>query len=241
MPPQALFVKIFCVHKKRKVFLSITTTDGKHLEKLKEVNKLGVVEVCVFLTGLGSQKRKDFYKELEKSSIRKIPLVHLRTDMDLEEIGYFVNNFQTEAFNNHSFHHYSLIYDWSKYREKIFLESSIYGYYKEEVEKFGGICIDFAHAEDDRLIRPDFYQKEIEFIEKYHCGCAHLSGIKREAIWEEERDGMTYHDHRFKDLSEFDYLKKYPKEYFPEIIALELENSIKEQLKAKKYIENLLK
>lgn len=225
---------------KKKIFPTIVTTDGKHLEKLEEVNKLGLVEVCVFLTGLGSQKRKDFYKELKKSSIRKIPLVHLRTDVELEELDYFVNNFQTEAFNSHSFHHYPLIYDWSKYKEKIFLENRLFCFYKEEVEKFGGICIDFTHIEDDRLTRPDFYQKEIEFIEKYYCGCAHISEIKKEAIWEEEKNKVTYHNHMFKELSEFDYLKKYPKKYFSQIMALELENSIKEQLKAKVYIEKIL-
>jgi hypothetical protein len=41
-------------------------------------------------------------------------------------------------------------------------------------------------------------------------------------------------------LADFDYLKNYPRKYFPPIIALELENSLKEQLQAKEYIEKIM-
>jgi len=43
-----------------------------------------------------------------------------------------------------------------------------------------------------------------------------------------------------EDFSELDYLRKYPKDYFSSLIALELENTIKEQLKAKEYILDIL-
>ena len=42
------------------------------------------------------------------------------------------------------------------------------------------------------------------------------------------------------DLSELDYVKKYVK-YLSPICAIELENSFKQQLEAKKYIENIIR
>ena len=47
--------------------------------------------------------------------------------------------------------------------------------------------------------------------------------------------------HFVNNLKEFDYLKELPRKIFSKVIALELENSIKEQLKFKDYIVKLMK
>ena len=56
-----------------------------------------------------------------------------------------------------------------------------------------------------------------------------------------QKGRVNYASHYLEDLSELDYLKKYPANYFSDFIAIELENSIKEQLEVKDYIIDLLK
>lgn len=226
--------------KKRKILPTIVTTDKKHFLKLKEVEKLGLEEVCFFPTNLKKEERKKFYLKLEKSSLRKIPFVHLRSDMELWELEYFIDTFGTEIFNTHSGFDFPISKEWLKYNEIIYIENTISFWDKEELKNFGGICIDFSHLEDARLIRKDIYNKNIKIIEEFPCSCAHISAIKKKAKYSPEFKINYYNDHYFNQLSEFDYLKNYPKKYFSKIIALELENSIEEQLKAKQYIEKLL-
>jgi len=59
-------------------------------------------------------------------------------------------------------------------------------------------------------------------------------------IIEKDDKRLRYDSHYFEDLSEFDYLKKYSINLFSDFCALELENTIKDQLRAKDYILNLL-
>ncbi len=49
---------------------------------------------------------------------------------------------------------------------------------------------------------------------------------------------MRFDHHLYKNLSELDYLKRY-QEFLPEFVALEVENTLSEQLEAKKYIEKI--
>ncbi|GAI47580.1 unnamed protein product [marine sediment metagenome] len=76
-------------------------------------------------------------------------------------------------------------------------------------------------------------------IKKYPIGANHISVIKK-FIHPNERGELQYDDHYLEDLSELNYLKKYPSNYFSSFIAIELENSIKEQLRARNYIIRLL-
>jgi len=46
--------------------------------------------------------------------------------------------------------------------------------------------------------------------------------------------------HLVKDLSAFDYLTTLPKYAFGKIIALEVDNSIEEQIKFREYVSRLL-
>ena len=76
-------------------------------------------------------------------------------------------------------------------------------------------------------------------IEKYPIGCNHISCVGNKLRkCDEGRD--RYDKHFVEDLSDFDYLKRYPKKYFSSVVALEIENSIKDQLKAIKYISRII-
>jgi len=225
---------------KDRIFPTITTISKNWREKIKEVGKLGLEEVCFFPTCLKEKERKITYRLLKKINIKRIPVVHLREDMKAEELDYLIENYQTRAFVRHSQLEYPLIYNYSKYRNIIYIENVFHLFKEKELEHFGGICLDFAHLENDRLSNKRRFGSILKTIEKYPIGVNHISAIKKVAHQDVFKKIPRYDSHRFENLSEFDYLKKYPKNYFSNLIAIELENSIKDQLLAKDYIANIL-
>lgn len=224
----------------RKILPAITTLIGSEWQKkVEDVKNLGLKEVCFFATGLDAKEREKFYEMIKGIKILKIPFVHLRTDMKLEELDYLVENYGTQFFNLHSLAEYPLAYDYSKYRDIIYIENSSVLYKEEELDKFSGICFDFAHIENDRIWGSKDYKKNLEMLAKYKIGCNHISVIKKTP--EKDSNGqMCYDSHLLEDFSELDYLKNYPAEFFGSVMAIELQNSIKDQLEAKEYIVKLL-
>lgn len=227
--------------KNRKIFPTITTISKSNWrEKIEEVKELKLKEICFFLTCLEKKERKEFYKLVKETKIKEVPLSHLRTDMELWELDYLVENYRTQVFTIHCQSERPLIYNYSKYKNAIFIENVYHPYNEREIKNFGGICLDLAHLENDRILAKEKFEHNAKIIEKYPIGCNHISVVKK--ITHIDATGKTRYDHHFlENLSELNYLKKYPSAYFSPIIAIELENSIKEQLKAKNYIINLLK
>ena len=71
--------------KKIIIYPSITSqTKNGAVEKLKEADERSLTEIAFFPTGMTFQQRRSFYKQLKKSSIKKIPCLHLRNDMEEE-------------------------------------------------------------------------------------------------------------------------------------------------------------
>lgn len=226
--------------KERKILPSITTINGSlWKDKIKEVKELKLREVFLFLTSVEEKERKQIYELLKKTNVKKIPLVHIREDMNLWELDYLVKEYGTEAFNIHNLREYPLLYDYSKYKNIIYIENTILPLKEEEIKEFAGICLDLSHLEGSRKMRKDVYENDIKIIEKYPIGCNHISGVEKD--FSSKKIHTPVYDKHFIDcFSELDYLKKYPKKYFSNLIAIELENEIREQLKAREYIINLL-
>lgn len=222
------------------ILSSITTTSGfDWKEKIKEVKSLGLKEVCFFLTCLDLKQRKTFYKLVKETKIKEVPLAHLRSDMELWELDYLVENYNVQVFNIHSPSEFPLLYDYSKYKDIIYLENIFNPLNEEELKEFAGICLDIAHLENDRLLNKEKFKHNIRIIEKYFVGCNHISCIGDETRKCDE--GYNRYDRHFmENLSDFDYLKRYPKKYFSSFMALEIENSIKDQLKAIEYISTII-
>ena len=228
------------VAKKVTIHPSITSQiKNGAMEKLKEANELGLIEVAFFPTGMTFQQRKNFYKQLKKSSIKKIPCLHLRNDMEEEEITWLIKTYKIKFLNIHSQHSlHPFKSDLSFCKDKIYVENSFTALKLEEVNQFAGVCLDFDHLENSRRLKPDWYQKNLIVIKKTKIGWGHLGAMKIKTH-PCPITGKPIHDsHHFSSLSEFDYLKKYTS-IFPRILVLELENSLKEQLKAKEYIEKM--
>jgi hypothetical protein len=222
--------------KKLMFYPSLTSTDKKQIEtNLDLINKLNVTSVCLFLTCLEKNERTSLYEKLKQYSILNIPFVHLRSDVDVLEIEYLIENFSTKVFNIHSQQIHPLKHDLSKYKSQIYIENDLGEFDEKSVKEFAGICIDFSHLEHFRKSDPVVYNKLISQIEKFPCKCGHVSAIKEKPVLDEKYNRLHYDFHYMEKISEMDYIIKY-KKYFPQFLALELENNIEEQLKIINYL-----
>ena len=205
-------------------------------EKIQEAQDLELKEASLFVTGLNYQDRQECYKLLEGTFVEKIPLVHLRNDVTIEELDYLTEKFNTEVFNTHPIRERPLMYDWSRYQDKIYIENTKYIPEREELERFGGICLDFVHWENALLKEYSNYKPLSDLVQKYPIGCGHLSPLKP-SIEENPESNTDYDSHYMEKLSEFDYLQKYLN-YLPPFVAIEVKNSLKKQLQIKQYVES---
>ena len=216
-----------------------TTKNSDWKEKIKEIKNLHLKEAAIFPTCLNEKERKELYQLIEKSGLEKIPFVHLRNDMKINELDYLIKNWKTEVFNIHMQVEYPLAYDYSKYKDIIYIENVYHSLDEKELKKFAGICLDFSHLENDRFLKKEKFKHDSKMLDIYQIGCNHISAIKK-TTYIDEFGYVRYAFHYLNDFSELDYLKKYPLKYFSSFCAIELENSISEQLKAIEYIKNLL-
>ena len=159
--------------------------------------------------------------------------------MSAEEVKFLIKNYQTEAFNIHSEEEFPLKDGLTSWANRIYLENTDLLLNKEELKKWAGICLDLSHLEDDRCLNPTRYKKYLKLIEKYPVGVNHVSAV-REKVFRHPEFGLVKSAHFLKSLNELDYLKNYPTNFFAPLIAIELENSLEEQLKIKTYLEELL-
>jgi hypothetical protein len=215
---------------------------GNWMAQIEEIQKLNLKEIAIFPTLLEKEERFKLYKILKESPVERVPFVHLRTDMELKELDYLVENFQTEVFNLHTTTNWPLLHNYSKYAKRIFIENGKFVPKEEELEKFGGLCIDFSHWENSVLLGDVLYhQKMLKLIQKFSVGICHISSIKNKMISNPFKPELQQYDsHLLLRMNELDYLKKY-KLYIPTVAAIELENAIAEQLKIKTYLKNILR
>ncbi len=223
--------------KKEQFLPAITTTSGADWRAMiQEIDELDLEKIAIFPTCLAElEQRKEFFELLEKTSLKEIPFVHIRSNMRPEELAYLTKRWHTKVFNTHSEDEFPLEYDLSDYFDRMYIENTYWPFNPREMEKFAGLCLDFSHLENHRLLAPSKYKHNIEMLEKFPVGCNHISAIKPRPHQDNNGDPI-YSIHQFEDLSEFDYLKSYPQEWFSDYIAMELENSLSEQLKAIDYI-----
>lgn len=222
------------------VLVSITTTHGSDWRnKFAEASALGITECALFPTTLFGEQRAEYFGLLEKSTIKSCPFVHLRTDMTADEIGYLAANFKTKVFNTHCRAEYPHANDWSKYAKQIYIENIYHDFDPDEMKDWAGICLDVSHLENDRRQNPQRFQAILKSLDAYPIGCNHISGVV-ETIRINSEGEQRFDTHHFDNLSDFDYLKKYPRKYFSDYCAIEVANTLKDQLKAKEHIENIL-
>lgn len=224
-----------------KILSTLTALNWR--SRLEEIHKLGLQEIALFPTLILLEDRKNLYKSLEKTKVEVIPFVHLRSDVELWEIEYLIDKYKTKIFNIHSPKEFQIKNkEIIKYKNIITIENTLYPFSEEEINAFGGTCLDISHLENLRLLDNYLFQHNIEIFKKYPPKCNHISAIfKKPYLLTSNRiKKYTYDSHILTSLSELDYLKSYPKNYFSPFIAIELENTIMDQLKVINYVQNLL-
>ena len=217
----------------KKIFLSITGESNIDWQsKLDEINHRKINEVAVFLERFDKKERDNFYRFLLKSSVKKIPFVHLRDDVSKEEIQFFINKFKTDYFNIHE-DHFKHMDKWKGFWNRLYLEMNYDSKISKDVKvrKIGGFCVDLAHFKS--AIARGTKEAYYVYLRKHKIkfACNHLGGYSAEKM----RDL-----HVVTDPKSFDYLTTLPKYVFGEIIALEIDNSIEEQILFQKYVSKLL-
>ena len=224
-----------------KIVPAITTiTPGAWRKKLAEVKKFKLKEVCLFLTCLDPGQRKEFYSLFKETGVETIPFAHIKNDTELWELDYLAKTYKTKTFNTHPKKECPPLYDYGRYKKSIYIEN-VYGPFDEaEIEEFGGTCLDLSHLENDRLLRPGIYETNVKILKKHPPECSHLSAMKERTFLDEQKQ-RRLSSHHLAKLSELNYLERYPLEFFGQVTAIELENTIEEQLEVKKYLDEKIK
>lgn len=219
----------------KNIFLSLTgETTGDWKTKMKEINSLGLETIALFLEMYKKSERKKIYKALEKSCVKKIPLVHIKNDMANEELKYLCKKYNNPCLTIHE-SSFDKLPEWNGYHQHLYLEMNYNNSIPKNVDinKIGGFCVDLSHFKSAE----EKWSKEFEYIinkrnKKNLFKCNHLNGYS----YKKNRDV-----HIISSLEEFKYLKTLPDFVFGDIMALEIFNSISDQIIYKKYIVNLLK
>ncbi|KKS26043.1 MAG: hypothetical protein UU87_C0004G0027 [Parcubacteria group bacterium GW2011_GWA2_42_11] len=217
------------------IFVGITNHEDHNWRvKMADIEKLGISEAALFLEQIPEKaERQEVYKALEKSCVKKIPLVHIRNEMDSDELELLCSRYNNPCLTIHE-DTFACLDKWRDFQKNLFLEMNFDGLVPDfvKVEKIGGFCVDLAHfkAGEEKWSDEFLYTLSKQKHHKYFA-CNHVSGYS----YEKNKDV-----HRITDLKQFDYLKTLPKFLFSQIIAIETHNSIAEQLEFKKYLIRLL-
>jgi hypothetical protein len=202
--------------------------------KIKEIRALNLREVCVFPETLLISERKKLYAELLNSPVKRVPLVHIRDDFQKWELEFFFKHYQTRHFNVHerSFDNIKSG-QWRGFQKFLYLEYNYDNRIARNVEigKIRGLCLDLGHFWSAKDRGTKEFERCQQEIKRYKIGANHLSGYDK--IRKKDRHTIT-------SLAFFDYLKEVPQKYYSNLIAIEVYNPIKEQLKFKRYIEKII-
>lgn len=229
----------------KKILLGLTTTPKSDWrKKIKEIDDLHLREIALFPTAIEIKERKEFYKLLEKTKLKKIPHVHLRDDMKKWELDFFIEKYNTQVFNIHPRKGIEKFLEKNKkFVNQIYVENlgKIDNKFINTLSICSGICVDVSHWEDGILIKREGYGQFLSLVKKYQIGCCHISAIKKEPYikYDKNKKLSLYSNHTMENLDELKYIEKYI-QYLPNIISIELENSFEEQLKVKDYLEKII-
>jgi hypothetical protein len=216
----------------KRILLGITGEGDDWQSKLNDINNLGITEAALFLERFDQSQRKHIYRALLDSSLKNIPLCHIRNDMEIEELVFLDTKFKTKYYIVHE-NSFSFMEKWPGFEKKLYLEMNYDDSIspKVSVERIGGFCVDLSHFKAAQIKST----KDFEYVNykkgETIFGCNHLNGY----------DAKENSDkHTVIDLKDFDYLKTLPEFIFGKVVALEVENEILEQIEFKKYLVKFL-
>lgn len=190
-------------------------------------------------------ERRELYRELELAHVRHlftIPFVHAVSDMSEHEYRYLMDRFGTELFNLHPLRQYPLQHTLSaEIRRRITIENAFIDQSIEliDLSGFHGICMDIAHAEDLRRKNPREFEKLERLTHRAPVLANHVS-LSGDAALVDSYGELTYHSHSIGEGRDLSHLNRYSREFFGSIIAIELADSLAEQVRLIPVIEETL-
>lgn len=217
----------------KNIYLSLTgKTQKEWKEKIEEINELKLDTIALFVECYKKDQREKIYEALDKSNIKKVPLIHIRNGMRKSELKYLCKKYNYPCLTIHE-SAFDNLEKWRGYYKYLYLEMNNDNYVssKVDINRIGGFCIDLSHFKKSEESWSKDFLYTLENKNKKIFRCNHISG---------------YSHKRNKDIhtvissKQFDYLKTLPKFLFGDIIAIETFNSISEQIKFKKYILKLI-
>jgi hypothetical protein len=214
---------------KDKIYFGITGEDNHDWrKKLDWINAHDIKEAAVFLERFEPKEREELRQALLESSLKKVPLVHIRHDTTKAELEFFDKNFQTHCFNIHE-KHFNRLDRWEGWWNKLYLEMNYDSEIpqKVRVEEIGGFCIDLAHFR--AALAEGSEEAYYVWLRRNNVSfrCNHLGG------YSEDKDVDL---HWVDDKNEFNYLAELPEYVFGDIIALEVDNGLNQQQEFKEHI-----
>jgi hypothetical protein len=215
---------------------SITTSNRDITNiQLAELINLNLEQMGLFITGMNKQKeRMEFLQYLKTIATNiEFPLVHVKIDSTPDELNFCLENFNTKFFNLHGDH--SLDFQHSKiysFREQMLAENSR-DLTNKQMRNFSGICLDLSHYYEDEMKDKPRIEDIKNTIANHTIYCNHISAVR----WGQNK---FYSEHIGNYLTDFDYLKYIPAEYFSEYMFLELENTLTTQLSIIEYTKTIL-
>jgi hypothetical protein len=217
---------------------SITThnrTASTWRDKLLEVQQLKLSSVALFLTGVRSEERHELYRELRRAQTKHhftIPFVHAVSDMRDDEYRLLIDTHGTQTFNLHPSRQFPLQHELSlATRQRITIENAFIDRSLEpyDLEGFSGLCLDIAHAEDLRRTHPAEFEKLAELVKTFPVYANHISIVSDTRILDSEGN-MTFHTHVLTEGGDTSYLTRYSADFFGSFVAIELADTIADQL-----------
>lgn len=224
----------------RRFLPALTTINlGDHSweDKLRELATLRLSEIALFVTGLSAKERHYLYAELEKIqtfSDLRIPFVHAVSSMPESEYWYLVSTFKVERFNLHPLWNYPLEHALSdEIRKRIYIENlpGQTPVTMNDLTGFAGFCCDLSHLYENCAANELHYRRMQKLVAAKSVGANHISAVPRTGNKKESI-------HLAKHVTDFDYLREVDPAFFSDICAIELANSLTEQINLIDYIEN---
>lgn len=218
----------------KRITLGITGgTEEEWREKIDEINEMGLDTASLFLERYRRNQRKMIYAALEESSIKNIPLIHIKNEMTRDELDYLCRRYDNPLLTIHE-NSFEIMDKWHGFFGQLYLEMNYDNHVAQNiiVERIGGFCVDLAHfkAAEEKWSREFEYTLKRKDDETLFA-CNHLSGYSHE---------KNQDVHIATSLSQFDYLITLPDFVLSDVIAIEVDNPLSEQIEFRKYILDLL-
>jgi len=215
----------------KRILPSVVTFAGDWRQMIKEVRRLNLSVISLFVTTVEPEERQEIYQALLKTKVKLIPHVYIRHDMLESEMDFLAKKYKTSCFSVH--YQFLKNFEASKHLAEMFIETNEHESRiksRRPLNRAGGLCIDLSHLDTYRQKDKHYYNYCLDLARQYHVGCNHLSAGNF--------NGLA--SHLVNQLTDLNYLLDMPSYCFSNYICFELGNPIKDQLQFKKYLVKLL-